>query len=134
VAWPVQVQRRLPSGPQGAVPSEQEPDHSRDGGQAERSRARDAPTFGRRFACGGAGCGRADERAHCHDHAEAAALSEAPPAAARAAAPAPWPLMSAGDGTMTALTAWQRRDRVWARVQTGCAVVAIVSATLLLCW
>ena len=35
---------------------------------------------------------------------------------------------------MTALTAWQRRDRMWARVQIGCAVVAIVSATLLLCW
>jgi hypothetical protein len=35
---------------------------------------------------------------------------------------------------MTAIAAWQRRDRMWARVQIGSAVVAIVSATLLLCW
>jgi hypothetical protein len=37
-------------------------------------------------------------------------------------------------GSMTAFAAWQRRNRMWARVQIGCAVVAIVSATLLLCW
>jgi hypothetical protein len=34
----------------------------------------------------------------------------------------------------TAIAAWQRRDRMWARVQIGCAVAAMVSATLLLCW
>jgi hypothetical protein len=31
---------------------------------------------------------------------------------------------------MTAIAAWQRRDRMWARIQIGCAVIAI----LLLCW
>jgi hypothetical protein len=39
-----------------------------------------------------------------------------------------------GRQDMTAIAAWQRRDRMWARVQIGSAVVAIVSATLLLCW
>jgi hypothetical protein len=43
----------------------------------------------------------------------------------------PPPLMSTGDRTMTALTAWQRRDRMWARVQIGCAVVIMVT---LMCW
>jgi len=35
---------------------------------------------------------------------------------------------------MTALAAWQRRDRMWVWVEIGCAVVAMVSAALLLCW
>jgi hypothetical protein len=37
-----------------------------------------------------------------------------------------------GDRTMTALAAWQRRDRMWARVQISSAVVTI--AALLLYW
>jgi hypothetical protein len=32
---------------------------------------------------------------------------------------------------MTAFSAWQRRDRMWTRVQIGCAVAAVVT---LLCW
>jgi hypothetical protein len=32
---------------------------------------------------------------------------------------------------MTTFAAWQRRDRMWARVQIGCAVAAVVT---LLCW
>jgi len=37
-----------------------------------------------------------------------------------------------GRQDMTAIAAWQRRDRMWARVQIGSAVVTMV--TLLLYW
>ena len=79
-----------------------------------------------------AGCDRqVRAQSHDHDKAETAALSETAATAGRAAATATGPLMSNGRQAMTAFTAWQRRDRMWARVQIGCAVVTMVT---LLCW